>query len=199
MKLEHRVLGLLCLKPHTGYDIKKYMDTEGLFRYASVHFSQLYPTLKSLEKEGMVSYIQEQREGRPDVKIYSITPAGREYFLDWLRSPLEYTFNHKDSELSSRLSFGGMLDKAEILRMLHGELNFRKSQIAKYRNRDRKIKNMIASEWLDPEREEFMKDLLHEYGSDAMDTYVNWIEKAIERVEQSLPGSDPVKEAVGAA
>jgi PadR family transcriptional regulator AphA len=199
LKLEHRILGLLCFKPQTGYDIKKYLDTEGRFLRGPVHFSQLYPTLKSLEKEGMVSFIEEQREGRLAIKIYTITPVGRESFLDWLNSPLENTFSHTDSELIPRLSFGGMLDKAVILRMLHGELNFRKSQIAKYRNRDRRIPGIESSEWLDPEREQFMKDLLHEHGANLMDTYVSWLEKAIKQVEQNLPGPDPVKGAVGAA
>jgi DNA-binding PadR family transcriptional regulator len=196
LKLEHRILGLLCFKPHTGYDIKKYLDTEGRFMRGSVHFSQLYPTLKSLEKEGKVSFVEEQRENKQDVKIYTITPAGRQYFLDWLHSPLEHTFDHRDSELVPRLCFGGMLDKAEILRMLHSELNFRKSQIAKYRYRDRTIKGMEASKWLDVEREQFMQDLVHEHGANLMDTYVSWLEKAIEQVEQNLSGDNPLKEVM---
>lgn len=200
LKLEHRVLGLLCLKPQTGYDIKKYMDTEGRFLHGSVHYSQLYPALKNLVKEGLVSYVEEQRGGRPDAKIYTINPAGRDYFLEWLRSPLENVFDYRDSELIARLCFGGMLDKATILRMLYNELDFRKSQIAKFRHRDRTMKGMEASEYLSPERQQFIKDLLHENGAAGMDTYVSWLQKAIQSVEQDLPGSDPLrtdKEVIG--
>jgi PadR family transcriptional regulator, regulatory protein AphA len=193
LKLEHRVLGLLCLKPHTGYDIKKYLDTEGRFMRGAVHFSQLYPTLKNLVRDGLISFVEEQREGRPDAKIYTITLAGREYFLDWLRSPLEFIFDHRDNDLVGRLVWGGMLDKAMILRMLHNELDFRNSQIAKYRHRDRALKGIVASEWVDPERQQFMLELLHEDGAAQMDTYVAWIQRTIERVEQNLPGQDPLR------
>lgn len=187
MKLEHYILGLLSVKPHTGYDIKKHLDTEGRFIREPVHFSQLYRTLKSMEQDGLVHSVEESRAGRPDAKVYHLTPAGHEALMSWLRSPLKPSFRHQESELGMRLSFGSALDNATILRMLHNELAFRQEQIARFRNRDRAIEGAEASAGLDPARLNYLRDLVHELGSGRMDHYVAWLQHAIERIERELP------------
>lgn len=189
MKLEHYILGLLSLKPHTGYDIKKYLDTEGRFIREPVHFSQLYRTLKSMEQDGLVHSVEETRAGRPDAKVYHLTPAGHELFVTWLRSPLKLSFRHQESELGMRLVFGSLLDKATLLRMLHNELEFRQDQIARFRNRDRTIQGVETRNGVDPARVSYLQDLTHELGSGQMDLYVSWLRRAIERIERELPDS----------
>lgn len=187
MKLENFILGLLSLKPHTGYDIKKYLDTEGRFLRAQVHFSQLYRTLKSMEQDGLVYSVEEERGGRPDAKVYHLTPTGNDAFTSWLRSPLELSFRQQESELNMRLSFGALLDNATILRMLHNELEFRQQQIAQFRNRDRTLQGIEARDGLDPARLTFLRELTHELGTGRMDHYVAWLQRAIERIERELP------------
>ena len=187
MKLEHIILGLLSLKPHSGYDIKKYLDTEGRFIREPVHFSQLYRTLKSMEQEGWVSFVEESREGRPDAKVYHITPAGHDLFLGWLRSPLKPSYRYHESELPTRLMLGSMLDNATILRLLHNELEFRQEQIARRRGRDRTIQGLENNDRIDPARVRFLMDLAHENGNGGMDQYVSWLRHAIDCVERELP------------
>lgn len=194
MKLEHYILGLLSLKSHTGYDIKKYLDTEGRFLRARIHFSQLYRTLKSMEQEGLVSSVEEARGGRPDAKVYHLTPAGYVAFTSWLRSPLELSFRHQESELGMRLAFGALLDNATILRMLHNELEFRREQIARFRNRDRTIQGVEAKKGVDPERVSYLQNLTHELGSGQMDFYVSWLQRTIERIEREFPDSNARQE-----
>ena len=186
MKLEHVILGLLSLRPHTGYDIKKYFDTEGRFLREPVHFSQLYRTLKSMEQSGWVRFVEESRDGRPDAKVYHLTPDGHDLFLEWLRSPLPHSFRYRDSELPGRIQFGSLLDNATLLRMLHNELAFRREQIARFRNRDRTVLIADDNKELDPARIKFLSDLTHEYGAGGMDHYVAWLISAIERIEKEL-------------
>jgi DNA-binding PadR family transcriptional regulator len=190
VKLEHIILGLLSLKPHTGYDIKKYLDTEGPFFREPVHFSQLYRTLKSMEQEGWVSFVEESREGRPDAKVYHITPVGRDLFLGWLRSPLKPSFRYQESELLFRLAFGSVLDNATILRLLHNELELRQEQISRRRGRDRTIQGLEANDGIDPARVRYLMDLAHEAGSGGMDHYVSWLQRTIDRVERELPDTN---------
>ena len=45
MKLEYMILGILKINPRTGYDMKKYLDTEGRFGRARAPLSQIYTTL----------------------------------------------------------------------------------------------------------------------------------------------------------
>jgi PadR family transcriptional regulator AphA len=195
MKLEHLILGLLSFQPHTGYDIKKYFDTEGRFLREPVHFSQLYRTLKTMEQDGLVRFVEEARDGRPDAKVYHLTPEGRERFMEWLRSPLQFSFRYRDSELPCRLQFGSLLDNATLLRMLHNELAFRRDQIARFRNRDRTVVLTEDSGEHNPARLKFLSDLAHEGGAGGMDQYVAWLQEAIGRIERELPDIAAAQEA----
>ena len=70
MKLEYYTLGLLEIKPLTGYDIKKFLDTEGRFGRKRAPLSQIYNTLKRMLEQEWVEFEEVKREGKPDVKIY---------------------------------------------------------------------------------------------------------------------------------
>lgn len=190
MKLEHLILGYLCLKPYTGYEIKKYFDTEGRFVREPVHFSQLYRTLKGMQEQGWTTFVEEEREGKPDTKTYSITPVGEAEFLKWLYSPLKPSFRFQESELRARLSFSPMLDKKTILHFLRVELEFRQNQIAQYRNRNRHSNVSEFNKKFDPARYIYFADLLHEYGAGSADHYVSWIKNTIDRVEKDIPDDE---------
>lgn len=190
MKLEHLILGLLCLKPYTGYDIKKFFDTEGRFIREPVHFSQLYRTLKSMQEQGWVTFVGEERDGRPDVKTYSITLTGQANFLKWLYSPLIPSFRFEEGELFARLGFSVMLDKKTLLHFLRVELEFRQHQIAEYRNRNRHSEVSKFNKKIDTARYIFLADLQHEYGAGAADYYVGWLKEAISRIEKEIPDNE---------
>ena len=73
-------LGVLTLGDASGYEIRK-MFEDGPFQYfTDAGFGSIYPALKKLHDEGHVTVREEAQEGRPDKKVYSITPAGRDVF-----------------------------------------------------------------------------------------------------------------------
>lgn len=73
-------LGVLTLGDASGYEIRK-MFEEGPFQYfTDAGFGSIYPALKKLHNDGHVTVREEAQEGRPDKKVYSITPAGRKAF-----------------------------------------------------------------------------------------------------------------------
>jgi DNA-binding PadR family transcriptional regulator len=81
-------LGLLTRGDATGYEIKKQFE-EGSYRhFAEASFGSIYPALGRLAAEGLVSVRDEAQDKRPDRKVYSITPAGRESFVSTLLEPL---------------------------------------------------------------------------------------------------------------
>lgn len=57
-----------------GYELIKRFDAEEKFRVVSA--SQLYPLLKSLMKEGLISQ-EKEMQGRRARKVYRITAAGK--------------------------------------------------------------------------------------------------------------------------
>ncbi len=84
--LENAVLGLLTLRPMSGYEIKQLFDKSISFLWR-VHMSQIYPALSHLLEAGLVEMDLVPQERKPTKKVYSITRKGRRSLQTWLRVP----------------------------------------------------------------------------------------------------------------
>ncbi|HZP57614.1 MAG TPA: PadR family transcriptional regulator [Dehalococcoidia bacterium] len=84
MSLKHALLGLLTYEPMTGYELKQFFDSS-VQHFWNAELSQIYPTLKALEEQGLVDKRLEVQENRPNRKIYAITDRGREELTRWMR------------------------------------------------------------------------------------------------------------------
>ena len=97
------VLGVLTLGPKSGYDIKNLIERSvGNFWHES--YGQIYPTLKQLDADGLVSHRVEDQPGRPDRFVYRITSKGRQELRDWLVQPAAIEIPRH--ELLLKLFFG---------------------------------------------------------------------------------------------
>ena len=77
------LLGLLTIQPMSGYDLGQVIPTSvGHFWRES--YGQIYPNLKSLAAEGLVTAKTQRQKGKPDRRVYSITNRGREQLAKWL-------------------------------------------------------------------------------------------------------------------
>jgi DNA-binding PadR family transcriptional regulator len=99
----------------SGYDIKRAFD-RSLATYWNAGNSQIYTTLKTLAARKLVSSEIIQQEGRPNRRVYSLTPAGRAALDAWLAEPVPSRFT-KD-EFLTRLFFCGQTSDAIALRHL---------------------------------------------------------------------------------
>jgi PadR family transcriptional regulator AphA len=80
------ILGLLALKPMSGYDVKRFL--KGLsWLIGSPSPGSLYPILRTLLQEGRVTVETIPGVDRPPRKIYTITRAGRRELETWLDQP----------------------------------------------------------------------------------------------------------------
>jgi len=113
--LHYIILGLLGAHPMSGYDIKRAFD-RSLATYWNAGNSQIYTTLKTLAARKLVSSEIIQQEGRPNRRVYSLTPAGRAALDAWLAEPVPSRFT-KD-EFLTRLFFCGQTSDATALRHL---------------------------------------------------------------------------------
>ena len=80
MSLEHILLGILH-RPASGYQIKNDFDLV-FSHFWSAELSQIYRTLKSLEKRGLLTSKTERSEKGPDRRIYRRTADGRSALLE---------------------------------------------------------------------------------------------------------------------
>jgi DNA-binding PadR family transcriptional regulator len=78
------ILGLLTIEPMSGYEIKNTIDTT-ISHFWSESYGQLYPALKKLFAEGLVSRT-EAGEGRKRF-VYAITEAGQAVLDAWMQEP----------------------------------------------------------------------------------------------------------------
>jgi len=88
-KTAYLILGMLAHKPRTGYDIKKRMD-EYIKYFWKVGYGQLYPTLASLKRSGMIKLELDKSNNKRKPKTYSITAKGMNYLVAWLKEPVDY-------------------------------------------------------------------------------------------------------------
>ena len=110
------ILGLLAMRPLSGYDIKAIVDRSTRFFWAA-SYGQIYPELRRLEAEGMVEGEDAPNGGRQR-RVYSLTPAGREALVAWLLGPT-VTIELRDESLL-RLFFADALPKEHALMLLDG-------------------------------------------------------------------------------
>ncbi len=82
MSVESIILGIL-REPSTGYQIKR--DFDQIFsNFWSAEQSQIYRTLRSLEKRGLVEGQMEPPEKGPPRRVYRRTAAGTLELREWL-------------------------------------------------------------------------------------------------------------------
>ena len=78
MNVRTLCLGVLSAGEASGYEIKKDIE-EGLFsHFIEASFGSIYPALTQLAGEGLVTVRAEEQAGKPDKKVYAITPKGRD-------------------------------------------------------------------------------------------------------------------------
>lgn len=90
--LKYAILGLVNRNPLTGYDITKNFN-EGLVEFWYARHSQIYPELKKLTDEDLISYETIIQGEKLEKKLYTITEKGRKSLQKWLAKddPLEPT------------------------------------------------------------------------------------------------------------
>ena len=77
------ILGFLMQKSMTGYELKKAFSISFSF-FSGLSYGSIYPALKKMEQQGLITMRMEIQEGLPNKKIYTITKLGREKFLSQL-------------------------------------------------------------------------------------------------------------------
>src|SRR5467141_2512757 len=105
------VLGLLGLRPMSGYDIKAAVDRT-IRHFWAASYGQIYPELKRLEETGWIAGKDADRGGRTR-RVYRITAAGRRQLEGWLHG-YETRIEIRDESLL-RLFFADALPADEAL------------------------------------------------------------------------------------
>jgi DNA-binding PadR family transcriptional regulator len=122
IKTYYPILGLLGIKPMSGYEIRSWIE-EYLGFFWSEGWGQIYPALKELEERGYISLQGDEpgkSVGKRPRRVFAITESGRAALERYLSAPpADETFR---SELLLKIFFGSAAGGEVIRRHVEAEL-----------------------------------------------------------------------------
>ncbi len=179
MSLEYAILGYLNYQPFSGYDLKKIFD-QSIRHFWYADQSQIYRTLARLAEKGWAEIEVVEQAERPDRKVYSITPAGKDELRGWLAGPFP-TGDAPHSGPLIQVFFAGQLTDDEIL----GKFKQAAAMFREALERYNRVPAQIAeySEMVSSPRENYFWMLTLELGIQTMQAQLAWAESVIRLIE----------------
>lgn len=114
-------LGVLSRGDASGYEIRKEFEEGPLSHFSDAGFGSIYPALRRLTEDGHIVMLPHSGDGRPDKKLYRITPAGRHALYQALtRAPAPDKLR---SDLMFILSFGHLLPPRHLDRIISDRIS----------------------------------------------------------------------------
>jgi DNA-binding PadR family transcriptional regulator len=86
--LGYALLGLVDLKPSSGYDLRKVFAETAMGNYSSSP-GAIYPALERLQSQKLIRGVVENSTGLRRRRVYHSTPAGTAQLGKWLSKPIE--------------------------------------------------------------------------------------------------------------
>ena len=133
----YAILGVLRITPGSGYDIKKLCDMS-ISHFWNENYGHIYPVLRQLEGEGLVTQESQQTPGRPPKKVYAITQKGTDELRQWLLKPAEH--HPMRFELMLKVFFGQDLPAADVIAKLRCEREDNAKRLAAFRGIEEGLK-----------------------------------------------------------
>jgi PadR family transcriptional regulator, regulatory protein AphA len=117
-KTQYAILGMLSIRPRSGYDIKKQINRSIGF-FWNENFGHIYPILKRMEKDGFVTKRVEETGCRPRKNVFTLTEKGNKELKRWLAIPVSE--QPVRNELLLKIFFGAHLKEGDIMAMIEVE------------------------------------------------------------------------------
>lgn len=117
MSLRSALLGLLSAEPMSGYDLDRIMNETFGYVWTAPH-SQIYPTLRQMEREGLIE-AEVQRTGGRERRVYRVLEAGDAELRQWAAEPISYSGERDVAHLKASMLHLLSLDEAEALFRAH--------------------------------------------------------------------------------
>jgi DNA-binding PadR family transcriptional regulator len=151
------------------------------FLLESASLRRIYPTLKQLTEDDLVTFQVEPQEGKPDRKVYSVTDEGEAVFLDWLRTPPEADCPFP--ELFSRSFFWGMLDKETLLAQISAPIDTLQRRLDWLQGREVDPPVGPCRPFVDRERVTDVWNQMMNYGRAETEAQIRWLKQTMKHIE----------------
>ncbi|MFW6773262.1 PadR family transcriptional regulator [Nocardioides sp. CPCC 205120] len=140
MALEHVLLVALRERSGSGLELaQRFERTIGFFWHAS--HQQVYRTLARMADDGWVSVETVVQAGKPDRKVYAVSPAGEEVLAAWLGEPSPP--ERLRTEIAVKMRAASYGDRRALLAHLAARLADHRARLTTFRG-------MAAEQFPDP-------------------------------------------------
>ena len=185
-RTQFAILGMLLSGPRSGYDLKQDFE-EQISHFWNESLGQIYPTLKKLSDEKLVSVAVKRRKGRPERKEYRITKKGERVFQAWLEQPAEPI--RWRNELLLKVFFGSAMHPEQVLRHIEQMRETELQTQALYQH----FANEIETREATPARRLYWRLALSS-GQHINRARLAWCEESIKAVKKFARQSEKTKE-----
>lgn len=177
-KTRYSILGILTHKPMSGYDIKKNIEFN-LKYFWNESYGQIYPTLKELELEGLVTMSSEVNEGKPEKKVYTITAKGEMSLAEWLKSPVEE--ENLRYEILLKTFFGSKMPASNMIKHIEDFRCRQEKKLSEIIEFEKSLRSVI-----DESKDHIYYLLTVLCGRNIFESYIKWCDDAIVLLNESF-------------
>lgn len=153
----------------SGYDIKRMLKSLS-WLIGEPSFGSLYPALKALEQDSLVTMELESRENKPSRKLYNITEAGIQTLDEWISQPAGANASLKAFVM--RLILADNLSRSALIAQLYQ----RRAQIAAHRAA------LEDNAQQTDDGADSVQRMALEYGLALADAELAWLDGALDRL-----------------
>jgi PadR family transcriptional regulator, regulatory protein AphA len=178
------ILGMLAARPRTGYEIKQLVDTSARFFWAA-SYGQIYPELKKLEKQGLVTG-SDSAQGNRQRTVYKLTASGRRAAKEWLSSDSEVLESRDEGLL--RLFFAGAIDPPQTAEIARKRASTSRAKAAELRAIQDSIDATGKPDGAEAEPDDGSLLVLR-FGIEMSEWAAEWFERAAEDLENETAGA----------
>jgi len=198
--ITYGILGLLAYwGPMSGYDVKHMFDHTLAAMWGAAH-SQIYKELRRMKELGWVEMEREERESRPDRKVYTVTEQGLEALRKWQGQPAEIM--QLRDELLLKMLFGSLGEPEDVAQNIRGAIVRHEDRLREYRANALNIPARGAFQrggnageigkrpnpYAAGDEEDVYPALIAHFGIEFEKMYLRWLHEALVVVEPKRSG-----------
>lgn len=169
--LDFVLLGFLADGPRSGYDLKLQLENDGA-HFWHAHHSQIYTTLRRLERRGLARSRTQTARGLQERRVYTLTAAGRDALDDWRGRSI--TPEPAKDLAFARIYFAGAQPARDLLPELRRLRSARRARL----NRLKSIENQPG-----PTDPAGLRALTRAHARAAEAAGIRWLDQVIARLE----------------
>ena len=181
-KSKYAILGMLSIEPMSGYDIKKEIQ-ESVSYFWTESYGQIYPVLKSLVAEKLVTKTVEKGAGKPDRHVYALTEQGRKELRAWLAEDASVPKVERN-ELLLKLFFGEEVEPSVNIRHVEQFRELQRGLFEKYKTIEKEMKIQHSD---DPNLPYWLMTV--RYGQHARQALLDWCDETLAKLKEMAKSS----------